>query len=186
MLFVGCEHSDSNGDGSWNAPASSKPAASTVTQSSTTSVSSGTSTSSAGSGQAAASADQVSFGSLNWTFGGVRGAGAKATGVSISGLHLSRDGLSFSYQKDLSAWGYSSSSISGVACLFVQKSNGQWVGGKFDWISSSRRSRDFKNVYSGYEGWSLAGVPNPCQAAFVILSSDCRKRSNVIVGTWSR
>lgn len=68
----------------------------------------------------------------------------------------------------------------------MQNNSGAWVGGKFDWISSSRRSRDFVNVYSGYAGWSLADVPNPCQAAFVIVSPDGKKRSNVIAGTWSR
>ena len=102
----------------------------------------------------------------------------------FSGARFSTDGVSFSYAKDLSAWGYSGDALGGVACLFVQKSNGQWVGGKFDWISSSRRSRDFANVYGGYDGWSLAGVPNPCAAAFVIVSPDGKRRSNAIVGTW--
>ena len=67
----------------------------------------------------------------------------------------------------------------------MQKSDGSWVGGKFDWISSSRRSRDFANVYGGYDGWSLAGVPSPCAAAFVIISPDGKRRSNVISGTWN-
>ena len=47
-------------------------------------------------------------------------------------------------------------------------------------------SRDFVNIYGGYGGWSLANVPNPCPAAFVIISSDGKKRSNVLVGSWSR
>ena len=97
-----------------------------------------------------------------------------------------RRGVSFTYNHDLSAWGYSSGALGGVACLFVQKTNGQWVGGKFDWISSSRRSRGFENVFGGYAGWSLEGVPNPCAAAFVIVSPDGKRRSNVIAGTWSR
>lgn len=94
--------------------------------------------------------------------------------------------MTFRYVRDLSAWGYSNSQTDGIACLFVQNNSGAWVGGKFDWISSSRKSRDFNNIYSGYAGWSLADVPNPCQAAFVIISRDAKKRSNVIVGTWSR
>ena len=133
-----------------------------------------------------AAGDQVSFGALKWRYGGVNGAGAKSSGVAISGASFSSGGMSFKYIRDLSAWGYSSGALGGYACLFVQNSSGAWVGGKFDWISSSRRSRDFKNVYSGYSGWSLSGVPNPCNAAFVILSPDAKKRSNVIVGTWSR
>ena len=121
------------------------------------------------------------------------GDGAVAGVVNISTdardyesrTRFSAGGVSFSYVKDLSAWGYAPGALGGIACLFVQKSNGQWVGGTFDWISSSRRSRDFNNLYIGYEGWSLEGVPNPCQAAFVIVSPDGKRRSNVIAGTWN-
>ena len=131
--------------------------------------------------------DHVPFGSLKWTFGGKpNGSGARNGGVVISGARFSSRGVSFTYNHDLSAWGYSSGALGGVACLFVQKTNGQWVGGKFDWISSSRRSRGFENVFGGYAGWSLEGVPNPCAAAFVIVSPDGKRRSNVIAGTWSR
>lgn len=131
--------------------------------------------------------DQVPFGALHWEFGGrPRGSGARATGVSISGLSVHRDGLSFKYQSDLSAWGLSHGEAGAVACFFVQNASGKWVGGKFDWISSSRSSRDFVNIYGGYGGWSLANVPNPCPAAFVIISSDGKKRSNVLAGSWSR
>lgn len=136
--------------------------------------------------EAPAAADQVPFGSLKWRYGGVNGSGARASGVAISSASFSSGGMSFKYVRDLSAWGYSSGALGGYACLFVQNQSGAWVGGKFDWISSSRKSRDFKNVYGGYAGWSLADVPNPCNAAFVIISPDAKKRSNVIVGTWSR
>ena len=201
LLFLGCEESGSGGGGgTWNEPAkpttTTRPAAAPATTrpgSKTTTTRSGSKTTTT---QAPApspdptpsgdvGADQVPFGSLSWTFGGKPVArGARNGGVVISGARFSAGGVSFSYVKDLSAWGYSSGALGGVACLFVKKSNGQWVGGKFDWISSSRRSRDFANVYGGYEGWSLAGVPNPCQAAFVIVSPDGKRRSNVIVGTW--
>ena len=137
-------------------------------------------------GGSATAADQAPFGAFQWKYGGMRGGGAAASGVSISGVSFSRNGLTFRYVRDLSAWGYSSGALGGIACLFVKNNSGAWVGGKFDHISSSRQSRDFNNVYSGYSGWSLADVPNPCQAAFVIISPDAKKRSNVLVGTWSR
>ena len=204
LLLLGCEGSDNEGGGSgtWNEPAkpttTTRPAATTTTRSpspTTTRSSASTATQSAAptttvpsttsNGGGDVGADQVPFGALKWTFGGKpNGAGARNGGVVISGARFSAGGVSFSYVKDLSAWGYSSGALGGVACLFVQKENGQWVGGKFDWISSSRRSRDFANVYGGYEGWSLAGVPSPCQAAFVIVSPDGKRRSNVIVGSW--
>jgi hypothetical protein len=208
LLFLGCEESGSgNGGGTWNEPpkpttttrpatvtATTRPASKATVTTTTRPASKTTpaqaSTPSSSPSPAADSADvgadQVPFGSLSWTFGGKpNGRGARNGGVIISGARFSAGGVSFSYAKDLSAWGCSPGELGGIACLFVRKSNGQWVGGKFDWISSSRRSRDFANVYGGYEGWSLAGVPNPCAAAFVIVSPDGKRRSNVITGTWN-
>ncbi len=124
---------------------------------------------------------------MRWSYGGVNGGGAKKTSASIGGLRFSRAGLSYSWTgPNLSSWGLGNSDTSAYACLFVKKSDGSWVGGKFDWISSSRTTRDLKNVLQGYHGWSLSGVPNPCDAAFVIVSGDLKKRTNVIVGKWAR
>ena len=131
-------------------------------------------------------ADQAPFGSFRWSYGGFNGSGATHSGVNLSGLKISKGGFSFQYDNNLSAWGLSNGDASALACFFVQKSDGSWVGGKFDWISSSRTYRDLNHLHSGYGGWTLAGVPNPCQAAFVIVSKDGSKRSNVLAGTWSR
>ena len=200
LLFLGCEKSDSGGgSGTWNEPAkpttTTQPAQKTTpttrnaptptTRSTPTPTTRNGGGGNGGGEGGAVGADQVPFGSLKWTFGGrPNGAGARNGGVVISGARFSPNGLSFTYNRDLSAWGCSSGELGGVACLFVRKENGKWVGGKFDWISSSRRSRDFANVYGGYDGWSLAGVPSPCAAAFVIVSPDGKRRSNVITGTW--
>ena len=140
-----------------------------------------------GSSSSGGGGDGVSFSKLNWTFGGFNGSGAVEDGVKLSGLSFSNSGLSFHYERDLSAWGLSHGNSDGaVACLFVKKSDGTWVGGKFDWISSSRTSRSFAGHVPGYVGWTLAGVPNPCEAAFVIVSVDGKRRSNVISSTWAR
>ena len=86
---------------------------------------------------------------------------------------MSRNSLSYSWTGDtLASWGLAYDDASAaLACLFVQKADGSWVGGKFDWISTSRRSRGLENIQLGYGGWTLAGVPNPCAAAFVIVSA---------------
>ena len=200
LFLFGCEDSGSGGgSGTWNEPPkptpttqSAKPAATTQSAAkpaaTTQSAAKPATAQSAASGSGGAiGGDHVPFGSLKWTFGGKpNGSGARNGGVVISGARFSSRGVSFTYNHDLSAWGYSSGALGGVACLFVQKTNGQWVGGKFDWISSSRRSRGFENVFGGYAGWSLEGVPNPCAAAFVIVSPDGKRRSNVIAGPWSR
>lgn len=131
--------------------------------------------------------DEVPFSALKWRFGGKNGASAKQTSARIGGLSMSKDHLSYRWTgPTLASWGLANSDPGALACLFVQKTDGTWVGGKFDWISTSRTTRDFININSGYGGWSLAGVPNPCACAFVIVSSDCKKRTNVISGRWTR
>lgn len=131
--------------------------------------------------------DDVFFGEFHWDWGGFDGSKAEKGEVEIAGLKMGRDGLSFNYIEDLSHWGLSHEDYTGaLACLFVCDRDGRWVGGKFDWISSSRRTRDFANVFGGYNGWSLFNVPNPTMAAFVIVSVNGKKRSNVIAGMWQR
>lgn len=131
--------------------------------------------------------DEATYADLAWDYGGFNGAKADGSEVIIGGLEMKKDGLSFDYATDLSSWGLENSDASGaLACLFVLDNDGKWVGGKFDWISSSRETRDFKNVYSGYEGWDLSNVPKSTTAAFVIVSKDGRKRSNVITARWDR
>ena len=182
-------------------PASSSSSSSSSTSSSS-SPSSSTSSTSSTSGSATYSAagvttpnapastgaaDQVSFGALRWSFGGIDGSGASKTSASIGGLSASGGGMSYRWTgPTLSSWGLSNTSAGAYACFFVQRSDGAWVGGKFDWISTSRTTRSFENILHGYNGWSLAGVPNPCPCAFVIVSSDRKKRTNVIASTWRR
>lgn len=176
---AGCENSDKTADVSWNG---TKPASASVAapQGSTSTSSSTSST------PAAAAGDAASFSSFPWNYGGFNGSGAAPSAVTLSGLNIAGKGMSFTYVTDLSAWGMGAGDIGAIAALFVKNSAGQWVGGKFDFISSSRKTRSFTNVFDGYKGWSLSGVPNPCEAAFVIVKADGSKRSNVITGKWSR
>ncbi len=204
--LLGCEDAETKKGVSWNG--SSRPATTVSSTAATTAAEASAATTTTTSSTAStrtrsrtqptpapdptpsdggSAGDAVPFSSLNWTYGGVNASGAKQSGVVISGLSCSRSGLSFRYVKNLSAWGRSNSQAADLACLFVQRSDGRWVGGKFDWISSSRTSRGFENIlHEHYNGWSLAGVPNPCNVAFVIVNNDHRRRSNVIAGRWSR
>ena len=137
--------------------------------------------------QAAQDVDAVEFASLQWKFGGVDGSKAKLSGPRISGLKASANGISYKWDTGLSAWGLADDdSDNAFACWFVTREDGSIVGGKIDWISTSRKTRDFKNVNSGYQGWTLDGVPNPCAAYFVVISRDGRKRSNVVGTEWQR
>lgn len=129
---------------------------------------------------AEASPDGVAFSSLSWRFGGFNGAGAALSTPRIASLSAKASGLSFKWQTGLSSWGLANDDASAIAALFVQTPDASWIGGKFDWISTSRSTRDFKNIYSGYNGWSLSGLENPCPACFVVVSKDGKKRSNVL------
>jgi len=135
----------------------------------------------------APAADEAEYGAFTWAFGGFDGSRAALDEPRIASLQLNgMSGLSYRWAgPDLSVWGLGHTDAGALACLFVRRADGRWIGGKFDWISSSRTTRDFKNL-GGYNGWTLAGIPNPCRAAFVIVSADGRRRSNVIAADWRR
>lgn len=132
--------------------------------------------------------DDVSYADLKWEFGGFNGADAEAYGVMIGDLEMDKNGLSFEYDLDLSNWGVEDDDdySQALACMFVLDNDGQWVGGKFDWISTSRETRDFKNISAEYKGWDLSNVPSTTTVAFVIVSADGKRRSNVITAVWER
>ncbi len=131
----------------------------------------------------ASSADEVNFSLLQWTYGGFKGEQAKlGAQPRISGLNVNNSGMTYSWKsggcENLGATSGSDFSHT-VACLFCYY-GGKWVGGKFDWVSTSRRSRDFKNVHDGYNGWSPTAFTRAEAYAFVIVSKDGKSRSNVI------
>jgi hypothetical protein len=131
--------------------------------------------------------DTVPFGALRWKFGNFNGARAKLSSPRLANLKCSNNTLTYKWVTGMAGWGLSGGNAGAVAAAFVQKSDGTWVGGKFDWVSTSRTSRGLENIRSGYAGWSLAGVPNPCQICFVVVDANGTRRSNVIgPATWQR
>ena len=130
--------------------------------------------------------DAVDFGKLAWKVGGKDCHGAKLDSPRLSRLKASAKGISYKWDTGLSGWGLSNAEAGALACLFVERSDGAIVGGKFDWVSTSRASRGFENIFAGYNGWSLEGVPNPCRIYYVVVSSDGRKRSNIVSAEWKR
>lgn len=130
--------------------------------------------------------DAVEFGKLQWTFGGVKGGKAELSSPRLSGLKAGSTSISYKWDVGLSGWGLANSEAGALCCWFVERENGEIVGGKFDWVSTSRKSRSLENVLDGYGGWSLEGVPNPTKCYLVVISSDGRKRSNVVGAEWKR
>ena len=150
---------------------------------STTTAATKTPTTSTSTSSASSSADEVNFSLLQWTYGGFKGQQAKlGAQPRITGLKVNNSGMSYSWKsggcENLGAASSSDWSHT-VACLFCYY-GGKWVGGKFDWVSTSRRTRDFINIHEGYHGWSPTVFKNATAYAFVIVSKDGKSRSNVI------
>lgn len=131
--------------------------------------------------------DAVAFSSLNWTYGHFNGAGAVISTPRIANLSVKDNKLSYQWAVGMGGWNLAHDDAGALACAFVQRADGTWVGGKFEWVSTSRSSRSMGNALEGYNGWNFAGVPNPCQLVFVVVENGGKRRSNVAGPVlWSR
>lgn len=128
------------------------------------------------------SADAIDYSLLDWRYGGFNGSGAVHNpNVIIRDLKISSSGMSYAWQSGncqmLGAAGHTNADC--IAALFCLV-GGRWVGGKFEWISTSRLTRSWHNI-DGYNGWSRKVFDSASKYAFVIVSRDGRHRSNIIV-----
>lgn len=130
------------------------------------------------------SPDEVNFAELVWDKGGENGSKAVLTEALIKDFKLDSNKLSYNWvDKNMSIWGYAYTQADGRTCVFYKK-NGKWHGGFFEWISSSRKTRDFKNIKTKYKGWDWNDIPNGSDAVLVIISRDGKKRTNTLKGKW--
>lgn len=120
---------------------------------------------------------------LDFRYGGFRGEKAKEEpGCRIGSLKVGKDKLTYKWEaggcealgaKDKADYSQT------VACAFFWDGK-KWVGGKFDWISTSRTSRSLENIRDGYGGWSGSDFFSAKKHGFCIVSKDGKKRSNFI------
>lgn len=132
---------------------------------------------------AAATADEVDFASLDWCWGGFKGGSAKeVSGCQIGSLKVSGGNMSYKWVaggcEKLGAT--SREDADHTPCALFCKIYGKWKGGKWEWISTSRTTRGLKNIEDGYGGWDKTAISKASEYAFVIVSVDGKKRSNVI------
>jgi len=128
----------------------------------------------------ASNPDEVEFGRLEWKWGGFDGDGAKLDSPRLADLRCDGRNLTYRWATGMSGWGLGHDDAGAVCAVFFER-EGQWVGGKFDWVSTSRSSRELKHVES-YSNWPSSGIKLPWRGrvAFVVVSADGRKRSNVV------
>lgn len=101
--------------------------------------------------------------------------------VQIANLKINgKSGLSYSYTTgNLSVWGLSYDAAGALAVAGYEE-NGKFYCAKFDWVSSSRRTRDFANINSGYNGWNPEKFYSAKKRCFFIMSENGKKRTNII------
>lgn len=130
---------------------------------------------------ASSAVDQLDYALLKWQYGGVNASGAKLDSPRLSGLSCNGRAVSYRWDVGMSGWGLGNGDAGAICCIFFER-GGQWTGGKFDWISVSRTNRELKHV-SSYSNWPSSGITLPWRGrvAFVVVSADGRRRSNVLV-----
>jgi hypothetical protein len=119
----------------------------------------------------------------DWRFGGFNGSRAtEVPGCRIGSLRVTRSGLSYKWESGgCEALGASSREDYSrtLACAFYWDGT-KWVGGKYDYVSTSRTSRTFENIDEGYGGWNASEFFGAKRHGFCIVSTDGKRRSNFI------
>lgn len=136
--------------------------------------------------------DEVDYASLVWSNGGFSGKGARLDPVArITNLTFSKAALAYRWAGGgCEALGAKSAGDSDatICAVFFRHADGTWRGGKFDWISTSRTSREMKHINGStpYHNWDASVIPNPADSCFVIVSVRTGTRTNVIKSIWRR
>ena len=120
---------------------------------------------------------------LVFRFGGFDGSRAvEDPATQIGAFKFSSSGMSYKWTTgDLGNWGLAHTDAGALACAFYWSDKEQaWIGGKFDWISSSRLTRSWENVRERYNGWDPDAFFSAKRHAFCIVSKDGRKRTNLV------
>ncbi len=125
--------------------------------------------------------DAMDYALLRWQYGGVNASGAKLDSPRLSGLSCNGRSVSYRWDVGMSGWGLSNGDAGAICAVFFLR-DGQWIGGKFDWVSVSRSNRELKHVES-YSNWPSSGIKLPWRGkvAFVVVSADGKRRSNVVI-----
>ena len=125
--------------------------------------------------------DAVAFSSLQWQYGGMKAGSAVLSTPRLSSLSCNGRSVFYRWEVGMSGWGLGNGDAGAICAVFFER-DGKWIGGKFDWVSVSRSNRELKHVES-YSNWPSSGIKLPWRGkvAFVVVSADGKRRSNVLV-----
>lgn len=118
---------------------------------------------------------------LNWCYGGFNGSNAVYDpNVNIVGIRQLGGNLYYSWNcTSPSFWGVTvPTNADHLFCLFFKDPSGKWKGGKIDWVSYSRVTRDLHNPSTGYKGWNWAEYCAATECAVMVVSKNAKYRSN--------
>lgn len=114
---------------------------------------------------------------LSWCYGGFDGSRASISEDAVlASATLKGDTLSFEWEKgDCRNLGATSKTDARhtVACLFLEDG----AGGKFEWVSTSRKTRSVKNIKAGYGEWPKTALARGGKLWFCIAGSDGKLRT---------
>lgn len=126
--------------------------------------------------------DSFDASKLVWCFGGENGSNAKedtsSGGYKLLSVSVNYRGVTFDGNGAM--WGYHHNNAYARNCIFFEE-GGKWYGGFWEWGSVDRTYRAFDNIYSGYKGWDKNRFNRATKVAFLIMTKDGSKRSNVVV-----
>ena len=118
---------------------------------------------------------------LDFRFGGFDGSKAvEDPATQIEFFCMDSRGMSYQWaSSSLRPWGLEDRDAGALACAFYWDGE-RWIGGKFDWISTSRTTRSWENVRGHYNGWDPDAFFGAKRHAFCIVSRDGRRRTNLL------
>lgn len=122
---------------------------------------------------------------IDFRYGGFDGSkAAEDPNTQIGGLTVSKSGMRYKWTRgDLGNWGLGNTDAGALICAFYRDGS-RWVGGKFDWISTSRTTRGWENIEGRYNGWEPDKFFGADRVAVCICSKDGRRRTNLAEAPW--
>lgn len=127
------------------------------------------------------SAKGVVSNGVEWCYGGWTPKNLKTGKFTFSIKSGNVNGISSSNGGD---WGPANGGNPAfLFCMFLKQGSG-YRGGKVDWISKSRTTRDLKNIHEGYGGWCTDGLASGSSFQACVVNPSTGEWSGLSIGVF--